>query len=220
MTKKNIIIFVLIIGLVLTFWSSTLLQDYFKQASMFLEDYGNRYPGQSVFIFIGLAVISTMLAAFSSIWLVPPAIILWGNSLTIFLLLVGWLIGATFSYTIGRYGGSPLVRKFVSAKQVSYYEHLISERLGIWIIFLFRLTLPSEIPGYVLGIARYPFAKYFLITFLAELPYAIFTIYAIDSIINKKPEAFAIMAAIWLIATWLLTYLYYKKIKNRENISQ
>lgn len=220
MTKKNIIIFVLAIGLTLIFWSSVLLQDYFQEAAVFLQNYGQTYPYLSILIFIGLSVLSAMFISFSSIWLVPAAVVLWSNPLTVLFLLSSWLIGAFFSYLIGRYGGYPIIRKFVSAKRVSYYEHLISERLGFWIIFLFRLTLPSEIPGYILGIARYPFAKYFLITFLAELPYAIYTVYAIDSIINKKPGIFAITAAIWFIAVWLFAYLYYKKIKNRENISQ
>ncbi|MBT9164821.1 MAG: hypothetical protein DDT23_00828 [candidate division WS2 bacterium] len=218
MTKKNIIIFIFIVGLVFVFWSSVLLQDYFKQAILFLEDFSSHYPWQSVFIFISLAAISTMLAFFSSIWLVPPAIVLWGNSLTVLFLLLGWLIGAFFSYLIGQYGGYPLVQKLTSSKQILYYERLFSERLGFWVIFLFRFTLPSEIPGYVLGIIRYPFAKYFLITFLAELPYAIYAVYAINAIIEKNPTALAVATAVWIVAALILTYLYRKKVINKKYV--
>ena len=215
-TKKNIIIFVIIVGLVLLFWSSTLLQDYFQEAAVFLQDYGKVHPYLSILIFVGLSALSAMFLSFSSIWLVPVAVVLWNNHFTFLLLLSSWLIGATFSYLIGRYGGYPIVEKFISAKQIAYYENLIIKKLGFGIIFLFRLTLPSEIPGYLLGIAKYPFAKYFLITLLAEVPYAIYTVYAIDSIIDKKPAIFIAAAVIWFIAAWLLAYLYYKKIKNKS----
>ncbi|OGF63081.1 hypothetical protein A2926_01295 [Candidatus Giovannonibacteria bacterium RIFCSPLOWO2_01_FULL_44_40] len=198
-TKKNIVIFVIVVGLVLIFWSSTLLQDYFQEAAVFLQNYGGLHPYLSILIFIGLSALSAMLVSFSSIWLVPVAVVLWSNLTTALLLLASWLIGAIVSYLIGRYGGYPVVKKFVSTERISYYEHLIAKRLGFWIIFLFRLTLPSEIPSYILGILRYPFAKYFLITFLAELPYAIYTVYAIDSIIDRKPTIFAITVIIWLI---------------------
>ena len=216
-TKKNIIFFVLIIGLVLVFWSSTLLQDYFQETSIFLQDYGTARPYLSIFIFIGLSILSAMFVSFSSIWLVPAAVVLWSNSLTVLFLLSSWLVGATFSYAIGRYGGYPIVQKLISAERVSSYEDIILKRFGFWIIFLFRLASPSEIPGYLLGIARYPFVKYFVVTFLAELPYAIYAVYAIDSIIEKKPTTFAVAAIIWFFTVWLLAYLYYKKIKNKKD---
>ncbi len=217
MIRKNIVFFILIISLVLIFWTSSLLQNYFEQAAMFLKDYVNYYPLQSILIFIGLATISTMLIAFSSIWLVSLAIILWSNSLTVAFLLSGWLIGAIFSYIIGRYGGYPIVKKLFSTERILYYEHLICQKFSFQTIFLFRLTLPSEILGYVLGIVRYPFIKYFLITFLSEIPYAIYTVYAIDSIINRKPIIFILAAIVWLAATFFLVYFYRKEIKNKKD---
>ena len=219
-TKRNIIIFIIVVGLIFIFWSSSLLQDYFQDATVFLQNYGAAHPYISILIFVGLSMLSAMLISFSSVWLVPAAVVLWNNHFTITLLLSSWLLGAVFSYLIGRYGGYPLVKKFVNASKVAYYEKMVTEKFGAGLIFLLRLTLPSEIPGYLLGIVRYSFVKYFIITFLAELPYAIYSVYAIDSIIEKKPTTFAVAAIIWFMAAWLLTYLYYKKIKkgadNRE----
>jgi uncharacterized membrane protein YdjX (TVP38/TMEM64 family) len=45
------------------------------------------------------------------------------------------------------------------------------------LILLFQLALPSEIPGYVLGLAKYPFGKFVLALALAELPYTIAAVY-------------------------------------------
>lgn len=216
MNKKKLIIFFLIVGVVLVFWSSTFLQDYFQSATIYLENYGNSHQVLSILVFIGLTALSAMLMSFSSIWLVPVAVLIWSNSLTIFFLILSWLIGATISYLIGRYGGYPIVHKLISNKKILYYEKLIKNKLGFWIIFLFRLTLPSEIPGYVLGIVKYNFPKYLLITFLAELPYAIYSVYAFESIIEKDTNTFIVTAIIWFASVWLLAYLYMKKIKKKE----
>jgi uncharacterized membrane protein YdjX (TVP38/TMEM64 family) len=218
MNKKRIVIFLLVVGFVFLFWSSSLLQEYFQEGTIFLENYGQIHPLLSVLVFIGLSALSAMLMSFSSIWLVPAAVVLWDNHLTVIMLLISWLIGATASYFIGKYGGYSIVHKLVSEKKISYYQHLITDKLSFWVIFLFRLTLPSEIPGYLLGIARYPFWRYLLITFLAEAPYAIYAVYAIDSVVEKDRTMFAITAFIWFVVVWVLTYLYMKKVKKNSSV--
>jgi uncharacterized membrane protein YdjX (TVP38/TMEM64 family) len=35
------------------------------------------------------------------------------------------------------------------------------------------MALPSEVPGYLVGLLRYPFARYLLALGLAELPFAL-----------------------------------------------
>lgn len=214
MNRKNIIIFILVASLAAIYWGSLSLQDYFQETVSFLQKNGSAQPFLSAMIFISLSALSAMFLGFSSIWLVPVAVVLWSNSLTVILLLFSWMIGAIISYFIGSYGGYPIVKKFISAEKLASYEHLILERLSFWIIFVFRFTLPSEIPGYILGIAKYPFAKYLLVTLLAEAPYAVYAVYAINSIIDKDKTIFIITAVIWIISGWLLAYLYNKKIKE------
>ena len=195
-----------------------MLQDYFKQGAVFLRDYGDRYPWQSAAIFVVLSIVSTMLVAFSSIWMVPAAIVLWGNFLTFLILLGSWIVGAIFSYAIGRYGGYPVVKMVVSENKIKHYEELIGQRLGPLVIFLFRFALPSEIPGYVLGIFRYPFVKYLFITLLAEIPYALYAVYAIDSITNKKPATFFVLAGAWTVVVLFLAHLYYRRVASNNPV--
>jgi hypothetical protein len=40
-------------------------------------------------------------------------------------------------------------------------------------VLLFQVAMPSEVPGYMLGIARYQFLNYILILGMVELPFAI-----------------------------------------------
>lgn len=220
MTKKNIIILLILAVIALIFWSSTFLQEYFQQAVVFLQNNGYSHPYLSILIFVALSALSAMFFSFSSIWFVPVAVVLWDNPVTVVLLLFSWMLGGTISYLIGKYGGYPIVRKLIPAKNITSYEDLITKQLSFWVIFLFRFTLPSEIPGYLLGIARYPFAKYLLVTLLAEAPYAIYSVYAIDSIINKEETIFASTAIIWIISAWILSYLYYKKVRKIEKVSE
>lgn len=215
MSKKRIYWFLVVVALALLFWSSSFLQEYFNEASTFLQNYGQSFPLLSILIFVGLSTLSAMLMSFSSVWLVPVAVLLWDNTFTVVMLLLSWLLGATISYFIGRYGGYPIVRRLISNKNINYYENLINEKFSFWVIYLFRLTLPSEIPGYLLGIARYPFWKYLAITFFAELPYAIYAVYAFDSIIEKDKLMFGITAILWFLIVWLLAYLYMKKVKRK-----
>ena len=112
MIKKYSIIFVLVIILVAVFWGSKTVENYFQDIIGYVTNYmGNGKWG--VVIFVALAVLSVMLVSFSSIWLVPIALALWGNLITLALLLGGWLLGSVFSYLIGKYAGYPIVRKII-----------------------------------------------------------------------------------------------------------
>jgi uncharacterized membrane protein YdjX (TVP38/TMEM64 family) len=53
-------------------------------------------------------------------------------------------------------------------------------------VLLFQLALPSEIPGYVLGLVKYNFARYCLSLGLAELPYALLTVYLGASFLERR----------------------------------
>jgi uncharacterized membrane protein YdjX (TVP38/TMEM64 family) len=90
------------------------------------------------------------------------------------------------SYAIGRTLGSRIVRWFVSQERVEYYAARISSEAKFMTVLLFQLALPSEIPGYVLGAARYRFIIYLCALALAELPFAIGAVYLGDSFIHRN----------------------------------
>ena len=55
-----------------------------------------------------------------------------------------------------------------------------------WLVLLLQLALPSEIPGYVLGLARYSFPRYLLALSLAELPYTVATVYLGTAFLERR----------------------------------
>lgn len=213
MLQKILITFLLIIAAALLFWSSISIQSIFYETVLSIEKYTAQNEILIVAIFIALAALSAMLSPFSSLPLVPVAIIIWGNFLTGVFLLIGWLTGEILAYAIGYYAGYPLVKQLSSFERVKYYQEKISRKAEFWLILLFRFSMPAEIPGYVLGIIRYNFGKYFLATFLAELPFAFISSYAGNALIENNPAIFMGLVVFAFSFMILMFYFFNKKLR-------
>lgn len=212
MLQKILITFLLIIAAAFLFWSSISIQSIFYETVLSIEKYTAQNEILIVAIFIALAALSAMLSPFSSLPLVPAAIMIWGNFLTGIFLLTGWLLGETLAYFIGYYAGYPLVRQLSSFEKVKYFQEKIPKKAEFWLILLFRFAMPAEIPGYVLGIIRYNFGKYFLATFLAELPFAFISSYAGNALIGNNPVVFIGLVVFAFSFMILMFYFFNKKL--------
>lgn len=175
------------------------------------------HPLRGAVIFVLYAALGAMLAFVSSSVLVPIAIYAWGREMAFLLLWIGWLVGGVASYGIGRFLGRPMLRWLASAGQIAAYERRIGAKAGFPLVFLFQLAMPSEIPGYVLGLLRYPFGLYLLILALAELPYAIGVIFLGDALMNGQMIRFALVA---LAGIALLAYAFRHLHKLLEQTDQ
>jgi len=147
------------------------------------------HPVGGVSLFILLSALSAMLAFFSTAVFVPIAIHAWGERLSIVLLWTGWLLGGICSYAVGRFLGRPIVRTLTSGRALARFEHRISNRAPFTLVLLFQLALPSELPGYLLGLVRYTFVKYVLALGIGELPYAVGTVYLGVSFVERRTSA-------------------------------
>jgi uncharacterized membrane protein YdjX (TVP38/TMEM64 family) len=136
-------------------------------------------------LFVVAAALSAMLAFVSSVVLVPAALQAWGALPSILLLWGGWILGGMVSYGVGRYMGRPVVRALTSDAALDRYEDRFSRRAPFGLVFLFQLALPSEIPGYVLGLVRYSPVKFTEACGLAQLPFAIGTVYLGESLLDR-----------------------------------
>lgn len=213
MFQRIFIFFLLIIITAFLFWSSFSLQNIFYETVFSIEEYASENQTFVAVIFIALAALSAMLSPFSSVPFVPAAVMLWGNVLTINFLLAGWLIGAVFAYFVGYYLGYPFLSQLSSFEKIKYYREKLPKKKEFLLILLFRFAMPAEIPGYALGIARYNFGKYFLATFLAELPFAIITSYASEALIVNKPAIFIGLVLLAFLIISLMFYFFHKRIK-------
>ncbi|MGH8130142.1 MAG: TVP38/TMEM64 family protein [Steroidobacteraceae bacterium] len=135
------------------------------------------HPVQGALLFVLLAAVSAMLAFVSIAIVVPVAVYVWGAPVSLLLLWLGWILGGVAAYCIARFLGRPVVHWLTTDRTLRRVERRVHPETPFHLILLFQLGLPSEIPGYVLGLAKYPFGKYLLALGLAELPYTIATVY-------------------------------------------
>ena len=167
-----------------------------------------RHPVWGAVLFLLLSAFSAMLAFFSSAVLVPVAIQAWGKLACTFLLWLGWILGGVCAYGIARFWGRPVVRRLASARGLARYEERISRNTPLGLVLLFQLAVPSEIPGYVLGLARYGLRKYLMVLALAELPYAVGTAYLGESLMKQRTVLLLGLGALAiLVSAWALHVL-------------
>lgn len=166
------------------------------------------HPFWGASLFVLLSALSAMLAFFSSAVLVPVAIHTWGKLACAFLLWFGWILGGACAYGIARFWGRPVVRRLTSAKGLARYEERISRQTPLGLVLLFQLAVPSEIPGYVLGLARYGLRRYLMVLALAELPYAVGTAYLGESLLEQRSLLLLGLGALAIVfSAWALHVL-------------
>jgi uncharacterized membrane protein YdjX (TVP38/TMEM64 family) len=137
----------------------------------------SRFPLLGMLLFVLLAMVSAMLAFFSSAILVPIGVYAWGSITCFVLLWIGWLLGGVTSFGIGRYLGRPVASKLIGETRLARFEKQLGRHARFIHILLFQAALPSEVPGYVLGTLRYRFSLFLLALAIVELPYALGTVY-------------------------------------------
>jgi uncharacterized membrane protein YdjX (TVP38/TMEM64 family) len=135
-----------------------------------------RHPTAGILLFVAVTALSAMLAFVSVAVVVPAAVLAWDEPMTLMLLWLGWILGGICSYAIGRFLGRPAVRWLTTKRTLSSFEHRVHANAPFWLVLLLQLALPSEVLGYMMGIARYSFARYLLALALAELPYSFATV--------------------------------------------
>lgn len=158
------------------------LMDVLAAASKLIAE----RPVLGAVLFVLLSALSAMLAFVSSAVLVPVALYAWGETVCAALLWLGWILGGATAYTLGRWLGRPVVRWLLPSETLDRYEDRLSTQTPFGLIVLLQLALPSEVPGYLLGLVRYPFGRYLLALALAELPYAVGTVYLGESFLERQ----------------------------------
>ncbi len=166
------------------------------------------HPYLGAVVFVVLAALSAMLAFFSSALLLPAAVFAWGNSVTLGLLWLGWLLGGMCTYALGRGLRRPHGNAPRTSRQLDYYVQRVPGELTFAVVLLLHLAIPSEIPGYLCGYLGVRRRTYLSALALAEFPYAVGAVLLGDGVVNRQIGwlvAFGAMgAAFSLCALWML----------------
>jgi uncharacterized membrane protein YdjX (TVP38/TMEM64 family) len=188
------------------------LVGVFDQARVLIA----RQPVVGAIVFVLLSALSAMLAFLSSAVLVPAALVTWGKTLTLLLLWLGWITGGAAAWTVARYFGRAVAARLTSAEALSRYEARLSRRSSFWFIVLFQLALPSEIPGYVLGLARCPLGRYLPAVALAELPFAIGAVYLGAGFLARQVVPLIVFGAAGLLLVAVAFHFLHARLVREE----
>lgn len=213
--RRHIIIVGTLIVLVGLIAASDELHNSAEELIVWTEGFISHAPVLGMVVFVLLAMISAMVAFFSSAIVAPVAIYAWGKAGTFALLWLGWLLGGILSFCIGRYLGRAVVSAFVDEDKISGWAHELGTRARFAHILLFQAAIPSEIPGYVLGILRYRFALYLAALAITELPYALATVYLGESFLERKSAIFVVLGIAVIILGMLLFKVAQKILRQR-----
>lgn len=194
-------VLIVTIGLVA---SSDTLHQLSDDVLAWAESVISQSPILGMFVFVLLAMLSSMLAFFSSAFLAPIAVYAWGGAVCLALLWVGWVLGGVASFSIGRYFGRSVASAFIGEETIAQWEKKLSDHAKFVHILTFQAFVPSEVPGYVLGALRYRFTFYLLAVALTELPYAAATVWLGESFLDGDGGAFVLIGVAALTLALIL----------------
>jgi uncharacterized membrane protein YdjX (TVP38/TMEM64 family) len=173
--------------------ASDTLHDRTADIIVWFEGAIAQAPVLGMVLFVLLAMVSAMVAFFSSAIFSPIAIYAWGKAGTFVLLWLGWLLGGILSFCIGRFLGRSVVGMIIDEQKIAGWERELGARSRFIHILMFQAAVPSEIPGYILGILRYRFILYLAALAITELPYAIATVYLGESFLQGESTVFILL---------------------------
>ena len=173
-------------------------------------------PFLGMLVFVLLAMLSAMLAFFTSALLAPVAIYAWGELGTLALLWLGWCLGGIVSYCVGRFLGRSAVATIIGGETLANWQGLVSERMRFMHVLLFQAVVPSEIPGYLLGILRYRFLIYLAALGITEIPYALASVYLGESFLEGNSAVFILVGIGFFVFAALLLQLHRRLLLSGE----
>jgi uncharacterized membrane protein YdjX (TVP38/TMEM64 family) len=173
-----------------------------------------QYSALGPLTFVGFAAISAMFAFFSTAMLVPIAVLTWGSVSTIVMLWIGWTAGGLASYVLARYFGRRVLTRCGAGTLLDRFEHWVRPDAPFGLVLILQLALPSEIPGYLLGLVRYSPRKYFCALALAELPYALATVYLGQGLIERRSGLILAVGVVVSAMSLTAAHLLRTKLRN------
>lgn len=216
--QRHIVIVGILIVVAGLIAASDTLHDRTDAIIVWIESVISQAPALGMLLFVLLSMVSAMVAFFSSAVFAPVAIYAWGKAGTFMLLWLGWLLGGMLSFGIGRFLGRSVVSVIIDEKKIDGWQRELGTRARFIHVLMFQAAVPSEIPGYVLGMLRYRFPLYLSALAITELPYAIATVYLGEAFLEGNSTVF-ILLGITVIVLGMFLFQGIRKLLGQRNDS-
>lgn len=159
-------------------------------------------------IFVALAALSAMLVFFSSVLLVPIGVQAWGEPGCFLLLWVGWVLGGVITYSIGRWFARAGAGRVLSTKKFQRYAAYLPREHSFAAAVLIQIVLPSDVSGYFFGLVGFPARTYFSALAVAELPYALVTVFLGVAFVQRQ---YAVLLSLAGFAVMFIALLWFRR---------
>jgi len=216
--SRNLQRHLLIIGLLIVvaglIAASDTLHDRTEAIIFWTENLIAQAPLLGMLVFLLFAMLSAMVAFFSSALLAPIGVYAWGKAGCFALLWGGWFLGGIVSFCIGRFLGRSVASAIIGDEKIAAWENQVSEHTRFIHVLFLQAVVPSEIPGYVLGMLRYRFLLYLAALGITELPYAVATVYLGESFLRGESAVF-ILVGIGAIALAAVVVQIHRRLSGQ-----
>jgi len=161
---------------VVLFILTTILTNHYQTV---IADAVTKSNGASLFMYVAVTILATVIAPVSTLPLIPLATSMWGWFVAGLLSVIGWVLGAQIAFFLARKYGKKLVIKIISLQKLEKMEHQFGTTNIFWAVVLLRMTVPVDILSYALGLFSQMSSKaYFLATLIGVTPFAFIFSYA------------------------------------------
>ena len=212
---KVITAFAAILIVASVFFYSLTLQQAYGNFINYAESSIREHNTKGSVTFILIEALSVMISPFSSVPFLVVAIDVWGKTTALIYSIIGGLLGATMTYLIGYFALHRLFKKLIPIDEITDNHNGIAKKSPFWLVTLFILAMPVEIPGYALGIVKYPFRKYVLATLIGHFPFYVIAVFAGYAFIEKNIVSFVLMMILLFAMFCAALYYFYRSVKNK-----
>jgi len=199
---RRIVLPLLVLAAVALVVTSDTINESLSELFGFTSDLIRDNPVMGAVLFVALSAVAAMFMFVSSVVLVPVGIDAWGEMTCLLLLWGSWTLGGLMTYSIGRFFGRPMVERLLSAGDIRSCESRMPKSPTFLAAFAVQLVFPSDVVGYFFGLLRYPRRAYLAALMLAELPYAIATVWMGSALMQQHYLWLAIGAAVAAAIFW------------------
>ena len=152
-------------------------------------------------MFMALLSLSTVVAPLTSLPLVPMMAPIMGPMHTALLAVGGWSFGAVIAFLTARYGGSPILKRYMDTSTIEHLESTLPKETHFLLLVMLRMLLPVDLLSYALGlVSTVSFTQYLLTTVIGVTGFAFVFAYMGDAILSRNYVLFG-----WLSVVSILT---------------
>lgn len=174
------------------------MQEFILQ---FLSDYTLIAP----VLFILIRALAIIIPPIPGIAIDIPGLIAFGWILGFIYAEIGIMLGAMVAFWIARRFKEPLLKRFVSLQKLHEWEDKLSENQKLWTLVAIRLpTIPLfDYISYAAGLTRISSVKFFLSSFIGNLPY-VFSVFYFGGLVINRGIFYIGVFIVALLILWLV----------------